>query len=63
VEGLPDILKDVASTQIQLWVDATGQVAGTYANTKVYWQLPPGVIMPTTPQVNYSLKAKLKGAE
>jgi YbbR domain-containing protein len=63
VEGLPDILKDVTSIQIQLWVDATGQGAGTYANTKVYWQLPPGVIMPTTPQVNYSLKAKLKGAE
>lgn len=64
VEGLPDILKDVTPTQIQLWVDATGQVAGTYANAKVYWQLPPGVTMPTTPQVNYSLKAKLvKGAE
>ena len=58
VEGLPDILKDVTPTQIQLWVDATGQVAGTYANAKVYWQLPPGVTMPTTPQVNYSLKAK-----
>lgn len=64
VEGLPDILKDVTPTQIQLWVDATGQVAGTHANAKVYWQLPPGVTMPTTPQVNYSLKAKLvKGAE
>lgn len=64
VEGLPDILKDVTPTQIQLWVDATGQVAGTYAKAKVYWQLPPGVTMPTTPQVNYSLKAKLvKGAE
>ena len=58
VEGLPDILKDVAPTQIQLWVDATGQVAGPYANAKVYWQLPAGVTMPTTPQVNYSLKAK-----
>ncbi|MFZ3132120.1 MAG: CdaR family protein [Desulfosporosinus sp.] len=58
VEGLPDILKDVTATQIQLWVDATGQVAGTYANTKVYWQLPPGVTLPATPQVNYSLKAK-----
>lgn len=64
VEGLPDILKDVTPSQIQLWVDATGQVAGTYANAKVYWQLPPGVTMPTTPQMNYSLKAKLvKGAE
>ena len=64
VEGLPDILKDVTPSQIQLWVDTTGQVAGTYVNAKVYWQLPPGVTMPTTPQVNYSLKAKLvKGAE
>ena len=63
VEGLPDILKDVTATQIQLWVDTAGQVEGTYANTKVYWQLPAGVTMPTTPQVNYILKAKLKGAE
>jgi len=59
VEGLPDILKDVTPTQIQLWVDATGQVAGPYTNAKVIPQLPPGVTMPTTPQVNYSLKAKL----
>ena len=59
VEGLPDSLKDVTATQIQLWVDATGLVAGNYTNAKVYWQLPPGVTMPTTPQVNYSLKAKL----
>ncbi len=64
VEGLPDILKDVTATQIQLWVDATGQVAGPYVNAKVYWQLPPGVTMPTPPQLNYSLKAKVvKGAE
>ena len=64
VEGLPDILKDVTLTQIQLWVDATGQSAGPYANSKVYWQLPAGVTMPTTPQVTYSLKAKLvKGVE
>jgi len=64
VEGLPDVLKDVTSTQIQLWVDATGQVEGTFKDAKVYWQLPPGVVMPTTPQVNYSLKAKeVKGAE
>ena len=64
VEGLPEILKDVTPIQIQLWVDATNQVAGTYANAKVYWQLPPGVTIPTLPQVNYSLKPKLaKGAE
>jgi YbbR domain-containing protein len=58
VEGLPDILKDLTADQIQLWVDATGQAAGTYTNTKVYWQLPPGVTLQATPQVNYSLKAK-----
>ncbi|TGE35365.1 hypothetical protein E4K67_25570 [Desulfosporosinus fructosivorans] len=64
VEGLPDVLKDVTATQIQLWVDATDQVAGPYANAKVYWQLPPGVSMSTPPQVNYSLKAKVaKGVE
>jgi hypothetical protein len=59
VEGLPDILKDVTPSQIQFWVDATGQAAGTYTNAKVFWQLPPGVTMTTTPQVNYSLKAKV----
>ena len=59
VEGLPNILKDVTPTQIQLWVDAKDQVAGPYTNAKVYWQLPSGVTMPTVPQVNYSLKAKL----
>jgi len=59
VEGMPDILDKVTAAQIQLWVDATDQVAGPYANAKVFWQLPPGVTMITTPQVNYSLKAKL----
>jgi len=61
LEGLPNNLKDLTSTstQIQLWVDAKDQVAGPYTNVKVYWQLPPGVTMPTTPQVNYTLKAKL----
>lgn len=64
VEGLPEILKDVTATQIQLWIDTADQLEGTYDKAKVYWQLPPGVAMPTTPQVNYSLKAKVvKGAE
>jgi len=64
VEGLPDVLKDVGPPQIQLWVDATSQVAGSYPNSKVFWQLPPGVTMITTPPVSYSLKAKVvKGVE
>ncbi|MDP4159807.1 MAG: CdaR family protein [Bacillota bacterium] len=58
VEGLSDILENMTSSQIQLWVDSSGQEAGSYPNTKVYWQLPPGVTMPTTPQVNYSIKAR-----
>lgn len=57
VEGLPDIINKLTADQIQLWVDASAQGAGTYTNVKVYWQLPPGVTMITTPQVNYSLKA------
>ncbi|MDQ7092653.1 CdaR family protein [Desulfosporosinus sp. PR] len=56
VEGLPDTLKNVTADQIQLWVDASGQAAGSYTNISVFWQLPPGVTMPTTPQVSYSLK-------
>ncbi|WP_407313679.1 YbbR-like domain-containing protein [Desulfosporosinus sp. SB140] len=56
VVGLPDILKNLTADQIQLWVDASGQAAGSYSNTSVFWQLPPGVTMPTTPQVSYSLK-------
>jgi len=64
LEGLSDTMKNVTADQIQLWVDATDQAAGNYTNVKVYWQLPPGVTMLTTPQVNYSLKAQLdKGAE
>lgn len=57
VEGLPDILKNLTTDQIQLWVDASDQKIGSYTDVKVYWQLPPGVTMPTTPQVGYSLKA------
>lgn len=64
IEGLADSLKDVTADQIQLWVDASGQAAGSYTKVNVFWQLPPGVTMPTTPQVDYSLKAHSeKGAE
>ncbi len=60
IEGLSDILKDITADQIQLWVDASAQKAGSYSGVNVFWQLPPGVTMPTTPQVDYSLKADLK---
>jgi len=63
VEGLSDVLKNVTTDQIQLWVDASGQAAGSYTDAKVYWQLPPGVTTPTTPQVSYSLKAQLVKGE
>ncbi|AFM39697.1 hypothetical protein Desaci_0635 [Desulfosporosinus acidiphilus SJ4] len=58
IEGLPDVVNNVTTDQIQLWVDASGQAVGSYPNTPVLWQLPPGVTMPTTPQITYSLKAK-----
>lgn len=58
VKGLSDVLQSLTSDQIQLWVDAAGQEAGSYPDTKVYWQLPSGVTMITIPQVNYSLKAQ-----
>ncbi|MCO1603841.1 CdaR family protein [Desulfosporosinus nitroreducens] len=60
IEGLSESVKDVKADQIQLWVDASGQAAGSYKEVKVFWQLPPGVTMPTTPQVNYNLKAVLE---
>ena len=63
VEGLSDILKDLTPDQIQLWVDASDQPAGSYTDAKIYWQLPPGVTMPTTPQVGYSLKAHVVKGE
>ncbi|MBC2722527.1 CdaR family protein [Desulfosporosinus sp.] len=64
VEGLSDILNNVAADQIQLWVDVSGKEAGNYTGVDVYWQLPPGVKMLTKPQVDYSLKAHLEeGAE
>lgn len=58
VNALPEILNTLTPDQISLWVDATGQVAGSHADTKVFWQLPPGVEMVTAPNVTYSLKAK-----
>jgi len=64
VEGLSDILNNVTADQIQLWVDASGKEVGNYTGVDVYWQLPPGVIILTKPQVDYSLKAHLEeGAE
>ena len=63
VEGLSDILNNLTSDQIPLWVDASGQAAGSYADAKVYWQLPSGVTMPTIPQASYSLKAQLVKGE
>lgn len=57
VKGLPDALKNATADQIQLWVDASGLVSGTYPGTRVYWQLPPGLEMVGTPQVTLSLKA------
>lgn len=56
VEGFPETIKNVTLAQIELWVDATGQGVGSYNNIKVFWQLPPGVTMPTIPQVSYNLK-------
>lgn len=63
VEGLADTLKNLTSDQVQLWVDASGQAAGSYTDAKVYWQLPPGVTMITSPQVGYSLKAHVAKGE
>ncbi len=57
VQGMPEVLKSLTPDQLQLWVDATGLAAGNYPNTKVYWQLPPGVEMVTVPQVTLNLKA------
>ena len=64
IEGLSDVVNIVTPEQIELWVDASEQEEGSYADAKVYWQLPPGVTIPTKPQVDYSLKAREdKGVE
>ncbi|MGC7872876.1 CdaR family protein [Desulfosporosinus sp. SYSU MS00001] len=63
IEGLPDVVNNLTPNQIQLWVDASGQAEGSYPNTQVLWQLPPGVTMITTPQVTYSLKVKAAKGE
>lgn len=57
VQGLPDVLNSLTAGQIQLWIDATGLDAGSYTDSKVFWQLPPGVTMVSTPQATFSLKA------
>lgn len=58
VEGLPDVIKNLTSDQLQLWVDASGLGAGPVIDAKVYWQLPSGVTMISTPQVSFGLKAR-----
>ncbi|HWQ89881.1 MAG TPA: CdaR family protein [Desulfitobacteriaceae bacterium] len=60
VRGKPEILQALVPDQLQLWVDAAGLTAGNYSNSKVYWQLPPGVEMVTVPQVSMNLKARLQ---
>ena len=57
LRGMPDTVNAVTPDQIQLWVDASGLAPGNYPNTKVYYQLPPGVEMVIQPEVNLSLKA------
>lgn len=57
LRGMPDILNSVTPDQIQLWVDAGGLAPGSYPNTRVYYQLPPGVEMVIQPEVTLSLKA------
>lgn len=58
VEGVPEVLNALTANQIILWVDATGQAAGTHSDVKAFWQLPSGVRMVSVPNVSYSLKAK-----
>ncbi|GAB6152808.1 CdaR family protein [Desulfosporosinus burensis] len=64
IEGHSNVLDKVTPEQIQLWVDASDKKAGDYLGSNVFWQLPPGVTLPTTVQVDYSLKAQVvKGVE
>lgn len=57
IEGYPEVVDQIRTDQIKLWVDAAGLSAGNYPNGKVYWQLPPGVKMIGTPQVSFTLKS------
>ncbi|MFZ3101216.1 MAG: CdaR family protein [Desulfitobacteriaceae bacterium] len=57
VQGMPEVLKLLTPEQLQLWVDASGLAAGNYPNSKVFWQLPPGVEMVSVPQITLNLKA------
>jgi Uncharacterized protein conserved in bacteria len=56
VQGTPEALNSLTPEQLQLWVDATGLAAGDYPNSKVLWQLPPGVEIVLIPQVDLHLK-------
>lgn len=58
VQGWPEVLQSVTADQIQLWVDASGLSAGSYPDTRVYYQLPPEVSLVTQPQVLLELRAK-----
>jgi len=58
VQGWPEDLKTITADQLQLWVDASGLSAGSYPETKVYYQLPPDVTLVSQPQVLLGLKAQ-----
>lgn len=58
VRAYPEVLAGLNMDQLKLWVDASGFSAGSYPNTPVYWELPSGVEMVSSPQLSLNVKSK-----
>lgn len=57
VKGYPEVLSNITSENINIWMDAKGQREGEHQG-KFYWQLPSGVEMVSVPNVVYTLVPK-----
>ncbi|NMA69089.1 MAG: hypothetical protein GX958_06700 [Desulfitobacterium sp.] len=57
IKGYPEVLSDINSEKINIWLDAKGQKEGEHQG-KFYWQLPSGVDMVSIPNVVYTLVPK-----
>jgi YbbR domain-containing protein len=62
VSGYQETLDSLKSSDVSLWVDASGLKEGTYADLDVYWKLPSGISMVKTPKVKLVLHNAQTGA-
>jgi YbbR domain-containing protein len=57
VRGYPEILDDLKAGDIAVWVNAADLQEGSYPDTNVLWEAPPGVTMVEVPKVELVIKS------